>query len=280
MRIVVVIFLSVFARFADAENRAAMWSFEIVEQTPHDIRSFTQGLVLHNDTLYEGTGGYGDSALMRVDRASGEILQRHDLPASLFGEGVTVHDQQIWQLTWREGVGRIYDLDLRLLRTFPVAGEGWGIASDGRRLVMSDGSDRLTWLSPEDGRPLSRVTVRDGLRRVRHLNELEFIDGRLFANVWLTDRIAIIDPDRGEVIGWLDLGALRQHFTPPPGFRPREHVLNGIAWDAKRELLLVTGKCWPVMFALRLHPPAQAPIRSPALPAGNAASPGIASAIN
>jgi glutaminyl-peptide cyclotransferase len=280
VRIVVVIFLSVFARFADAENRAAMWSFEIVEQTPHDIRSFTQGLVMHEGVLYEGTGGYGDSALLRVDRASGDILQRRALPPSLFGEGITVHQGQIWQLTWREGRGFVYDLGFRPLREFRIDGEGWGLASDGERLIMSDGSDRLTWLSPADGRPLSRVTVRDGLRRLRHLNELEFIDGRLFANVWLTDRIAIIDPDRGEVIGWLDLSELRQHFTPPPGFRPREHVLNGIAWDAERRLLLVTGKCWPVMFALRLQPPTQGPAAAPTTPKGNAASPPLDSAIN
>lgn len=254
MRALGVIFLSSFAAFANAQNTAAMWSFEIVEQTPHQRSAFTQGLVMHEGTLYEGTGGYGESALLRVDRESGEILARRALPATLFGEGITVHDDEIWQLTWREGRGLIYDLDFQLLREFRIDGEGWGIASDGERLVMSDGSDQLTWLCPEDGRALRRVAVRDGLRRVRHLNELEFVDGRLFANVWLTDRIAIIDPDSGRVSGWLDLAGLRSQFAPPPGFRPREDVLNGIAWDAERELLLVTGKRWPVLFALRLLP--------------------------
>lgn len=255
MRVLAVIFLSSFAAFASAQNTAAMWSFEIIEQTPHHTSSFTQGLVMHNGALYEGTGGYGESALMRIELSSGEILARRALPATLFGEGITVHDDEIWQLSWREGRGRIYDLDLQLQREFRIDGEGWGIASDGERLVMSDGSDRLTWLCPDDGRALRQVAVRDGLRRVRHLNELEFVNGRLFANVWLTDRIAIIEPDSGRVSGWLDLAELRSHFEPPPGFRPREDVLNGIAWDAERELLLVTGKRWPVLFALRLTAP-------------------------
>lgn len=258
MRVLAMIFLSIHVTFVSADNRAAMWSFEIIEQTPHQVSSFTQGLVIHEGTLYEGTGGYGESALMRVDLSTGNILARHRLSAALFGEGIAVHDETIWQLTWREGRGFIYDLDLQLLREFRLQGEGWGIASDGERLIMSDGTDSLTWLNPEDGRPLQRIAVRDGLRRIRHLNELEFVEGQLFANVWLTDRIAIIDPEQGHVRGWLDLGALRSRFEPPPGFNPREHVLNGMAWDAERRLLWVTGKRWPNMFGLRLLPPDQA----------------------
>ena len=229
--------------------------FSVIETHPHSTRDFTQGLLVHDGVLIESTGGYGTSQLHFRDVTGRTVKPSVDLPDRYFGEGIAVVGNALWQVTWRSRKGFVYDLGGRLKKQFAIAGEGWGLTSDRAQLFLSDGSAFLTRLDPRDARVIDRIRVHDGDREIDRLNELEFIEGWIFANVWQTDRIAIIHPQTGAVAGWLDLAELRQQFTPPPGFRPREHVLNGIAWDPQRRQLLVTGKCWPKLFALTVDWP-------------------------
>ncbi|ULQ45408.1 glutaminyl-peptide cyclotransferase [Flagellatimonas centrodinii] len=252
MRILIALILTLSNPVPTASAAAPTRAYSIVESHPHDVRDFTQGLVLHDDTLIESTGGYGTSQLHFSTIDGTRVKPSIPIGNRFFGEGITVLRERLWQLTWRAGVGFVYDLDGEREKSFAIGGEGWGLTTDGAQLFMSDGSELLRRLDPESGQPIGAVRVRDGDRPVTRLNELEFIDGKLFANVWMTDRIAIIDPQSGQVESWLDLSELRARFEPPPDFREREHVLNGIAWDARRGLLLVTGKCWPRLFVLRI----------------------------
>lgn len=226
------------------------YTYSVVAEHPHDPRAFTQGLVLDRGVLFEGTGLFGRSSLRRVDRVSGAVLQRHDLPSTLFGEGITVFHDRILQLTWQSGTGFVYDRDtFAERRQFTYETEGWGLTQDGTRLVMSDGTPRLRFLDPETLERTSEIEVTWQGAPVERLNELEFIDGHVFANVWLTDRIAIIDPANGAVVAWLDLEGLL-----PPEDRADADVLNGIAFDPDRGHLLVTGKLWPRLFEIEVVP--------------------------
>tara|TARA_R110001599_G_scaffold44009_5_gene131503 strand:- start:13738 stop:14643 length:906 start_codon:yes stop_codon:yes gene_type:complete len=241
--------------------RAPTWAYEIAAEYPHEPRHFTQGLTWHQGHLIESTGLYGQSGLHIKTLETGETIRHRALDARLFGEGITVHGQRILQLTWREGVGLIYTLDLQPLARFALTTQGWGLTGDGKRLWMTDGSATLYELSPEDGQIIGRVVVREGGQPVGLLNELEWIDGLIFANRFGEDDIVIIEPEGGAVVGRLELGALRARFERPPGWSRRDHVLNGIAWRADTRHLLVTGKSWPTLFALTLHwppPPATA----------------------
>lgn len=214
---------------------------------PHDPAAFTQGLAFADGLLYEGTGLYGRSTLRAVEPASGRVLRRVALPASLFGEGITLWQGQVIQLTWRAG---------RILRwtmggfepagELRLQGEGWGLTADGRHWIVSDGSAWLYFLDPADGRELRRVQVLDGGRPLARLNELEYVDGEVWANIWHQDLIARIDPSRGRVLGYLDLSQLW-----PMAQRPsREAVLNGIAHDPATGTVYVTGKLWPHLFRI------------------------------
>jgi glutamine cyclotransferase len=219
----------------------------VLERFPHDTGAFTQGLAYHQGQLYESTGNYGQSTLRRVDLDSGRIAQQRALPPHLFGEGIVVWGDRIVQLTWRAGIGLIYRRDsFEPVARFAYPGEGWGITADDRAWIISDGSHQLRFIDPEDQRELRRVEVRDGARRIRRLNELEYIDGEVWANVWHRDYIVRIDPADGRVIGYLDLTDLR----PDDRTLGREAVLNGIAWDAEGRRLFVTGKYWPTLFQI------------------------------
>lgn len=221
--------------------------YRVIAVHPHDPEAFTQGLILVDGELIESTGGYGASSLRRVALASGRVLQRVDLPPRLFGEGITRWGEEIVQLTWRAGIGRRYGLeDLRLRGEFGFDGEGWGLTADASHWILSDGSDQLRFLDPADGRELRRIAVRENGRPVTRLNELEYIDGEVWANIWHRDRVVRIDPASGRVLGRLDLSGLW------PAGRPRrpEQVLNGIAYDAASGHVLVTGKRWPLLFEL------------------------------
>lgn len=220
--------------------------YRVVASYPHDPDAFTQGLVFIDGVLVEGTGLNGRSSLRRVELATGRVLQQVDLPAQWFGEGVTALGDELVQLTWRDGVGLRYDrASLTPIGEFPLAGEGWGLTHDGTHWILSDGSDILFWLDPRDGRELRRVRVHDGLRAVSRLNELEYIDGEVWANLWQRDEIARIDPASGQVLGYLDLAGLR-----PADARGPDAVLNGIAWDAATRRLFVTGKLWPRVYQI------------------------------
>jgi len=230
-------------------NITLVYTYKVVNTYPHDQNAFTQGLVFEDGALFEGTGLYGHSTLRRVELETGDILQIHELPAQFFGEGITIYGSKIIQLTWKSGVGFIYDKDsFELLREFDYPTEGWGITHDGERLIMSDGSSILHFLEPETLEEIGRIEIYDNDGPVTGLNELEYVQGEIYANVLQTDHIARIAPQTGEVIGWIELEGLL-------GSEDRTEsidVLNGIAYDAINNRLFVTGKLWPKLFEIEL----------------------------
>jgi glutamine cyclotransferase len=226
--------------------------YTLVAKRPHDRYLFTQGMAFHGESLVESGGNYRESRVLvrALEQPSPKVQQR--MPALWFGEGLAVHDDRVTVLTWRENVAQVYSLpDLRPITRFRYEGEGWGLTWDGTQFIHSDGSERLLWRDARDFSVQRSLTVRAGGEPLRMLNELEWVEGRLFANVWLTDAIAVIDPADGKVIARIDLQALLG-----PAEKRRADVLNGIAWQASQRLLWVSGKNWPWMFALRIDLPA------------------------
>ncbi len=224
----------------------------VLQRVPHDHTLFTQGLAIDDGLLLESGGNYGRSRLLlrRLDDA--RPLRSRTLPADWFAEGITVHDGRLYLLTWKEGVMQRFSLPgLEAEQRFHYHGEGWGLTSDGTQLIQSDGSATLRWRSPEDFRELHSLDVRVGRQPLLRLNELEWVNGWLLANVWLTDSVVAIDPRTGCAQWRLELGALLD-----AGERRRADVLNGIAWDADSRLLWVSGKLWPWLFALHVELPA------------------------
>lgn len=227
------------------------YSYRVIHVYPHDNNAFTQGLVYLNGFLYEGTGLYGRSSLRKVRLETGEILQKIDLPPEYFGEGIAIADNRVVQLTWLSHKGFVYRLsDFRLLREFSFSGEGWGLARYGSDFLMSDGTEEIRVLNGRTLRENRRIKVHDGKQPVTQLNELEMVEGQIFANVWQTNRIARISPSSGAVVGWIDLSGL---LNPTYQSRP-EAVLNGIAYDPDRRRLFVTGKLWPNIFEIQIVP--------------------------
>lgn len=225
-----------------------MYRYTVVRSYPHDRDGFTQGLQYLDGFLYEGTGLTGRSSIRKVKLETGEVVQRRDAPPQYFGEGITIWKSDLFQLTWQSGVAFVYDRDtFAPRRTFTYTGEGWGLTHDGTSLVMSDGSDSLRFLDPSTfvERRRLRVTV-DG-KPLRAINELEYVKGEIFANVWQTDFVARINPKTGRVAGWIDLRGLLSERE-----RASTDVLNGIAYDAARDRLFVTGKLWPRLFEIKL----------------------------
>lgn len=225
-------------------------TFEVVHVYPHDPNAFTQGLVYVDGHLYESTGRNGQSSVRRVDVESGRVLQQYDLPSQYFGEGLTDWGSSLVQLTWTSGKGFVYDRSsFKLLRTFGYQGEGWGLTEDKKSLILSNGSPTLRFLDPETFRVTRHLDVIDEHGQpVENLNELEFIRGEIFANIWHKDRIARISPRSGRVLGWIDMSGLREQ----AGASDPEAVLNGIAYDAKTGRIFVTGKLWPRLFEIKI----------------------------
>jgi glutaminyl-peptide cyclotransferase len=232
---------------------APEYGFQIVRAYPHDSAAFTQGLAWRDGFLYEGTGLKGRSSLRKVRLETGEVIERINLAPEYFGEGITFYKNEIVQLTWLSQTGFVYDAsDFRLLRQFSYKGEGWGLTTSGNEIFMSDGTPEIRVLDAATLSEQRRLTVRNGDKQVDQLNELEFVEGEIFANVWQTDRIARISPQTGKVAGWIDLrGLLSPMYRLEPGA-----VLNGIAYDPIRKRLFVTGKLWPLVFEIRLIPKA------------------------
>ena len=232
-----------------ALSGAPVYGYRIVRTYPHDREAFTQGLLYHGGYLYESTGLHGRSTIRQVILETGEIIKRHNLEDSYFGEGLTDWGDSLIQLTWMSNKGFVYSLETCAPRgTFSYQGEGWGLTHDGSSLIMSDGTSTLRFLDPATFRETSRLEVTDGRTPVTNLNELEFVRGEIYANVWQEDRIARISPQTGRVTGWIDLQGLL------PGSQGKEPVgvLNGIAHDAERDRLFVTGKLWPSLFQIIL----------------------------
>jgi glutamine cyclotransferase len=228
-----------------------VYGYKIINVYPHDRTAFTEGLVYDGKILYESTGLYDNSTLRQVDLTTGRILKLYRLPDEFFGEGLTLWKDQLIQLTWQSGIGFVYDKkSFNQTRSFSYSREGWGITSDGRRLIMSDGSDTLYFLNPDTFEDTGSVMVKDNGNPVNQLNELEFIKGKVYANVYLTSRIAIISQDTGKVTGWIDL----QGLVDRENQLGNVDVLNGIAYEADKDLLIVTGKFWPELFEIKVQP--------------------------
>ena len=245
----VLVVIAILLVLLTAESEPTNYSYRIVNTYPHDETAFTQGLLFDSGVLYEGTGLYGNSSLRRVELATGEILQLYALPPQYFGEGITIFDGKIIQLTWQEHKSFVYDKNsFELLQEFSYSTEGWGITTDGSRLIMSDGTSTLYFLDPETFQKIGQVEVHDN-GTVERLNELEYIQGKVYANIWLEEKIAIINPQTGKVEGWINLSGLQNMENQDP-----DNVLNGIAYDAAGDRLFVTGKRWSQLFEIQLIP--------------------------
>lgn len=225
--------------------------FQVVHRYPHDPNAFTQGLIYLDGQLYESDGLYGKSTLRRDDLTTGAILQERDVPSQFFAEGLTDWHGTLIQLTWKAHTAFVYDRKtFRLLKTFSYPWEGWGLTQDGRDLILSDGSATLHFLDPSTFQQVRSLTVTDQGKPVKDLNELEYIHGEIYANIWFSNRIARISPSTGKVIEWIDLTGIL-----PDVERPNNNaVLNGIAYDPVHNRLFVTGKLWPALFEIRVVP--------------------------
>lgn len=246
--------LPILCTIAAAQISAPTDTYQLVHTYPHDAKAFTQGLIFVDGHLYESTGLNGRSSLRMVDLYTGNVLQKHDLPADIFGEGLTDWDSTLIQLTWTSHKAFVYDrFSFALQRTMSYQGEGWGLTHDSSQLILSDGTATLRFLDPKSFRVLRRLKVTDQSgRAIENLNELEYVRGEIYANIWQTDDIIRISPRTGKILGRIDLtGIIDKHALHGEGA-----VLNGIAYDEKGDRLFVTGKLWPKLFEIKVqkHP--------------------------
>jgi glutamine cyclotransferase len=228
----------------------ATYGYVVVNAFPHDPQAFTQGLFFHEGTLIESTGLVNRSTLRRVELETGRVLQQVEVPRFHFAEGAALLGGRIYQLTWKTGKGFVYDAEtFEKMGEFAYDGDGWGLTRDGESLILSDGTDALRFLDPETFRATRTIKVADRNRPLFRLNDLEYVAGEIFANVWRDSRVARISPRTGAVVGWVELNGLLR----PGEVRHAEGVLNGIAYDADHDRLFVTGKFWPQLFEIRLE---------------------------
>jgi glutamine cyclotransferase len=250
--------LLVFCAGAGAAANSPTLSYRIVAQYPHDIKSFTEGLEINDGQLYESAGGYGESQIFVRDLRKGTVVRKADMPSAVFGEGLTVLMDQVFVLTWRERVGLIFDRSFKEKGRFGIPREGWGLTHmptlGGERLLMSDGSSRLYQLDPKTLKDAGSISVTDNGKPVERLNELEYARGEIYANVWLTPKIAVVQTGTGNVRAWVDFSKLPSLFQKPAGWREGDHVLNGIAFDPVSGHFFITGKCWPSLFEIDISP--------------------------
>jgi glutaminyl-peptide cyclotransferase len=226
------------------------YTYQVVHTYPHDIGAFTEGLFYYKGFLYESTGKNGESSIRKVKLETGEVLQKRDLSEDYFGEGIINWKDKLYELTWQNQVGFIYNFEtFAPIGQFNYPGEGWSMTTDGKRIIMDDGTPEIRFWDPETLKEISRLTVTADGVPVEKLNELEWVKGEIFANIWETDRIVRIDPKTGKVVGWIDLTGLLPAAERTPG---SDSVLNGIAYDAEGGRLFVTGKNWPKLFEIRL----------------------------
>jgi glutamine cyclotransferase len=245
------------AATGDSAKYASSLGFKVVSIFQHNAALYTEGLVFHDGKLLESAGEYGESAIYEIDIASGKILRSRKVDPQFFAEGIAVAHGRIVQLTWREQTAFVYDLAFNPITTLSYNTEGWGLASlnDEQQLVMSDGTPILRFLDADDYHFLRQITVHDGDKEVMRLNELEVANGLIYANVWLTDRIAVIDPADGRVVNWLDMSSLQTLFRKTAKWDEVDNVLNGIAYDPRNGHFYVTGKRWPVLFEIQIDSP-------------------------
>jgi glutamine cyclotransferase len=228
--------------------KAPIYRVKILRAYPHDPKAFTQGLVFHEGYLYESTGLWGRSSVRKVDLETGKVLHIHTLDHRFYGEGLTLWQGRLIQLTWKEQTGFVYDLlSFRLIHDFSYSTEGWGLTHDGERLIMTNGTPILHFFDPTTFQPIGQLLVSEEAHPVQYLNELEYVKGEVLANVWASNRIARISPQSGRVVGWIDLTSLVSSMSPQPA-----EVLNGIAYDQIGDRLFVTGKNWPKLFQIEV----------------------------
>ena len=232
----------------EAETKTE-YSYRIINKYPHDPEAFTQGLVFDNGTLYEGTGLNGKSSVRVVDLKTGNVSKIKLLPQKYFGEGITVIDDRLIQITWRSREAFVYDkISLKRVDFFQISTEGWGLTHNGSHLIISDGTSTLYYLNSTTYNTVKKVTVTDNGKNITKINELEFINGKIYANIWQTDLIVIIDPEQGNVTGWINLEGIQEYLDHTDSI----DVLNGIAYDKENDKIYVTGKLWPNLFEIRL----------------------------
>jgi glutaminyl-peptide cyclotransferase len=249
MRLLFASILAGLAAFGATPRQTPVYGYKIVHVYPHDHSAFTQGLEYRGGFLYEGTGLNGRSSLRKVELESGKVLQQIQVDSRYFGEGITLVDRRIVELTWQSHRGFVYDRDtFQLIRDFDYPGEGWGLTNDGHQIYMSDGTAQIRCWNPSTLQEMRRITVHDGQQPIVSLNELEYVQGEIYANVWQTDRIARILPADGRVSGWIDLAGLLTAADRIEG----ADVLNGIAYDSLGDRLFVTGKLWPKLYEIQL----------------------------
>ena len=239
-------------------GKIPVYTYEIVNTFKHDSKAFTQGLVFHNGFLYESTGQKGDSTVRKIEITSGRVLQSHDLSNDYFAEGMTILNDRIYQITWQENTAFVYDVnDFKLLKELKYQGEGWGLTNDGTNLIMSDGTHVIRIIEPETFKTTrTLVVLGENGKPLLDLNELEYVKGEIWANVWHSEEIgkpnhiARIDPNSGKLLGWIDLDGI----SPDDVERGDENTLNGIAYDAAGDRIFVTGKNWKKLFEIRVKP--------------------------
>lgn len=237
-----------------AQDSIPVYGYRVVHSYPHDTKAYTEGLLYLDGHLYESTGEIGSSTVRKVELQTGKVLQSAPTPWPDYGEGIAAWKDKLIQLSWQNHEGFVYDLaTLKPQARFPYPGEGWALTTDGKRLYMSDGTPTLRILDPDTLKQVGQIDVTADGKPLANLNELEWVKGQIYANVWLTTRIARIDPANGKVVGWIDLAGL----VPPADTLadPVNDVLNGIAYDAQHDRLFVTGKCWPKLYEIKLVPP-------------------------
>ncbi len=264
---VILLMIFVVVHSAQVEKDLPVFTYEIVKTYKHDSKAFTQGLVFYKGFLYEGTGKEGDSQIRKIELETGKVLKKKSLSDKYFGEGITIFDDKIYQLTWREKTAFVYDAeDFNLLEEIKYKGSGWGLTNDGKRLILSDGTDVLKFVNPKNFNVERTISVkREDGKPVYHLNELEFIEGEIWANIWhseqdgtknehgffinlgRSDYIARINPQTGKVVGWIDLANL----SPDDG-NEKSSNLNGIAYDSATKRIFVTGKNWKNLFEIKV----------------------------
>jgi glutamine cyclotransferase len=226
-----------------------VYTYKVVNSWPHHTGSFTQGLVFHDGYMYESTGQYGSSVLCRIELESGKIKKKVELDKEYFAEGMTIFGDKVYQLTWQSQRGFVYELkNFKRVVEFTYEGEGWGLTNDGQSLIMSDGTHKLRFLDPRTFRVLRTLEVYDHGQPLMQLNELEYVKGEIYANIWHSEKIVRIDPASGKILAWIDLTGLRK----PEDGEHTDNVLNGIAYDEKTDRLFVTGKRWTRVYEIQL----------------------------
>jgi glutaminyl-peptide cyclotransferase len=251
--VVIVVFVATLAwvsltNLGQNSSAPILYTYQIVKTFPHDTSAFTEGLVFSNGSLYESTGRYGASSIRQVNLEDGVVQKEFSLAPQYFGEGLTVVNDALMQLTWQSNIGFIYDKQTFAVQgNFSYSTEGWGLTFNGTDLVMSDGSANLYFLNPTTFQKVGQVSVHDGNTSITNINELEYVNGDIYANIWLQQKIAIINPQNGLVKGWIDLTGIYQTTVP-------DDVLNGIAYDAQNNRLYITGKDWPNLYQITITP--------------------------